>query len=611
MINDDIMAWGQQNRSAVEDLAYGVTSGNLKIGKIVLTPDIAEELNDLLQAQESAVGAEEFREEPSEQLVEWWIENLHAQTQAGEQSEPEPRERTGKRSRSRNVELPRVPEHLRRNVFQMTAVALRQSDKLALLKPEFAQLRDNCAGEEPPLGNMLQCQAIWDAHEKGVGCIAISPDSKLLASASGLENGSAAPDVAIWGLPDGDLLAELTGHSGMVSCMVFDPDSKTLVTGSFDESIRVWSLPEGRLVTVFESDISKDRYLGPVSCLSLTPNGKILASGHLYYGDVQLWSLPDRQYLGALAADQGSNVSCIEIDSRSELLIYGYDDSTDGTTGAIQIWSLPERRLVRSLLTDNQRVASLAVSPDGYYLASGLYGGSVNLWELPTGQLVGESKTKVAFPKAIFSLDGRILVTAGTSLGPDADQFYGDSPVQLWHVPSMQLHATLTGHRNGVTCLALSLDGRILFTGGESGILRLWGLSEEKWRDAFYGHTSLMNCLAASPDGRMIVTGGKDGKLIVWTSEICRLSQTPIYQTSAGDLAWVQEVLTDRRATSGERGWLRLLEALMSARQDAGIAYRAQQMREEDSGDDGFDALRFDLGGDWNEDMIDDYSGRD
>jgi WD40 repeat protein len=38
-------------------------------------------------------------------------------------------------------------------------------------------------------------------------------------------------------------VATLTGHNSYVQSVAFSPDGKTLTSGAYDETIRVWKLP--------------------------------------------------------------------------------------------------------------------------------------------------------------------------------------------------------------------------------------------------------------------------------------------------------------------------------------------------------------------------------
>jgi WD40 repeat protein len=36
------------------------------------------------------------------------------------------------------------------------------------------------------------------------------------------------------------MLQQINGHAGSVSAVIFSPDGKTILTGSYDKTIRLW-----------------------------------------------------------------------------------------------------------------------------------------------------------------------------------------------------------------------------------------------------------------------------------------------------------------------------------------------------------------------------------
>jgi WD40 repeat protein len=98
-----------------------------------------------------------------------------------------------------------------------------------------------------------------------VNHVAFSSDGKYLATASW--DGSAK----VWDVASGTLVADLSGHSGIVWGVAFSPDNAYLATGSFDATTKVWDFATGRELLSFTK---RDVAAGGVA---FSPDGRHLA----------------------------------------------------------------------------------------------------------------------------------------------------------------------------------------------------------------------------------------------------------------------------------------------------------------------------------------------
>ncbi len=90
---------------------------------------------------------------------------------------------------------------------------------------------------------------LWDArsgkllwavqHGNRVRCVAMSPDGRLVISASNDETAQ------IWNADDGQPIGPPLRHRGQVFVASFSPDGRLAVTGGFDATVRLWEVPSG------------------------------------------------------------------------------------------------------------------------------------------------------------------------------------------------------------------------------------------------------------------------------------------------------------------------------------------------------------------------------
>lgn len=84
-------------------------------------------------------------------------------------------------------------------------------------------------------GKLIRTLSAHSVCLYGVQCVAFSPDGALLATARRSDK-----TVKLWNWLNGELLCTLSGHLEGVYAVSFTPDSKTLISGSMDKTIKVW-----------------------------------------------------------------------------------------------------------------------------------------------------------------------------------------------------------------------------------------------------------------------------------------------------------------------------------------------------------------------------------
>lgn len=74
----------------------------------------------------------------------------------------------------------------------------------------------------------------------------------------------------------------------------------------------------------------------------------------------------------------------------------------------------------------------------------------------------------------------------------------------------------LVGHTSFVNCLAISPDGKTLFSGSADNTIRAWNFATGQALKTLTGHTSYVNAIAITPDGKTLVSGSADTTIKLW-----------------------------------------------------------------------------------------------
>ena len=101
-----------------------------------------------------------------------------------------------------------------------------------------------------------------------------------------------------------------------------------------------------------------------------------------------------------------------------------------------------------------------------------------------------------------------------------------------------QGNLTLRGHTDSVSSLALSGDGKRLFSGSVDKTIKVWDLEAGKESLTLRGHTAYVTSLALSGDGKRLFSGSEDNTIKVWDLEAGKETLHPARAHRVASAAW-------------------------------------------------------------------------
>jgi WD40 repeat protein len=314
------------------------------------------------------------------------------------------------------------------------------------------------------------------------------------------------------GQPLEDPVRTLAGHKGRVTSVAFSPDGKILASGSWDGTVRLWSIPEG--------DLKRTLTASPemISSVAFSPDGAFLATGGgvLYHGDVALWKVANGAQ--SWVHRDVMRTSLVNV----FFLAGGKRVASSDWSGPLKLWDSETGGPDQTLGQPGDKTAASAGAGDGSLVASANPVAANNgqsevcFWEARAGKAIRRTTGFEGQVQSLaFSPDSKTLAAAITHWITPANKAEGE--VRLWSLSGGELARAWKTGDGPARSIAYSSDGRRLATAGESAGVQLWDPASGRLLMALKSQGAL--CAAFSPDGRTLASGYVDGQVRLYPSE--------------------------------------------------------------------------------------------
>ncbi|HWN71202.1 MAG TPA: hypothetical protein VNM90_26375, partial [Haliangium sp.] len=422
---------------------------------------------------------------------------------------------------------------------------------------------------------------VWRDHGGDLTDLALSPDGRVLASAS--RDGS----VVLRDLERGTI-TRIDELSDWVMDVAFSPAQPHLATADRGHGVRLWTL-SGQLVRHF------DEHRAPVRRVVFSPDGELLASadasgaivlralaggqgralaGHTAAveqlafspdgahlasidqdGDVRLWSVAGagqgQVLTGQAVENAGRRPAPVlgPVLGKTHDLAFSGDGAWLAATsagGVVRVFGLPAGRL-HAEYGHGAEVLALAFAPGGApSLATATSDGAIRRWDLGSGVEARLGMHEEAAVAVAFSPDGGRLASAGD-----------DGSVRVWNSETGAEVRHYAGARDRVQRLLFSPDGSRLWSMGRVSGVREWDLADAT-RQRMRGPLGSVNALAVAPGGTHAATGHGFGSVMLWDLTTGQGTEVDQHGSNIAALAFS----SDGRylASGGQSGAVRLVD---------------------------------------------------
>ncbi|KAL7754322.1 U3 small nucleolar RNA-associated protein 13 [Sorochytrium milnesiophthora] len=261
------------------------------------------------------------------------------------------------------------------------------------------------------------------------------------------------------------------GHADVVFCLDKSNDGTLLVTGSKDNTARVWR---------FAYDAENDKHT--CECVAT------LAGHNESIGAV---ALSRRSTSFVLTGSQDRTVKC-------------WDIGTLSSAHTEENMLKPKSRY--TIKTHDKDINSLSVAPNDRIFATGSQDKTAKVWNVADGKLLGVCKGhKRGVWCTQFSPVDQVLATSS-----------GDRTIKIWNLSDFSCIKTFEGHTNSVLKFSFITSGTQIVSCGSDGLVKLWTIKTNECVTTMDNHTDKVWALTVRKDENMVLSGGADSMISMW-----------------------------------------------------------------------------------------------
>lgn len=363
-------------------------------------------------------------------------------------------------------------------------------------------------------------------HSSWVICTAMTPDGQIAIS------GSVDETLRVWSPEMGECLRVLRGHTDIIHDVKITPDGRLALSASQDETVRLWQLSSGQCQNIF-----KNHQAGVIST-AMTPDGATGASADRA-GWIYIYQLNQEKMIHALNTKMP--IHHIEISPNGKSLYIAFQDQP------IHVWQISSNTH-HEPLTDIVVHTSFDMTPDEARIIVNTNDGKAIVWDMISKkQLQILDGHEGGIENVRITPDGRCAISCGrdkvirvwdTETGAcfrnlkeqtrrvvsvcirsDARQAISaglDKTLRVWDIESGKCIQNLETHSFSVNSMCISQDGKTAISGSIDKLICLWDLASGTCKNILEGHTSSVESVNLSSTGKWAVTGSRDKTVRVW-----------------------------------------------------------------------------------------------
>ncbi|MCX6156964.1 MAG: protein kinase [Ignavibacteriae bacterium] len=298
------------------------------------------------------------------------------------------------------------------------------------------------------------------------------------------------------GLKSLSLVKSFEGHKKSINSVCFTSCGKFIVSGSNDNTIKLWNCESGECIRTFEG------HQDAVKSICVSPNGNLILSGSRD-NTTKLWDINSGLCIKTFN-EHTDSVQNVYFSPKGE---YAFSLTSDYQLNIIDM-SLSKCTI--KIDSKSKHISCVSISPDGKYFLS-------NDLEI---KMIASN-----FFRHINIIQRNDTVYSSVCFSPNMKYVLsGSDEIILYDIKSNINRKYPNNPFDEISTVCFSPNSNYFITGSKDKSIKLWGISNDKVIETVYGHNREINTVCFSPDGNYIISGS-DGRTIklwqlIWEYEI-------------------------------------------------------------------------------------------
>ncbi len=325
-----------------------------------------------------------------------------------------------------------------------------------------------------------------------------------------------------WQLPaKAPLLA--SGHSQAVRAVATSPNGQTIISGSLDQTVRVWNAENGQAIRTLDAPGGLG---GPISSVAVSPDGTRVAAVS-DSGQLAIWNLADGALQQLRTGTGGAMRDVAFLPSGLQVITLEADSAVRFWQVPLAPTTVPEEAIpYQAIKLAEAGSKSLTLSPDGKWLFVAGAAKVVHGWQLVDGKVAADAPfhsfaiAQASITDLAFSRNGQRLAAACE----DRNVYVWDAAAIATapanqNVPPIQ---TLT-HAAAIRSVSISDDSARIATAGDDFMVYQWDAATGQIAERFLGHTQPVSSVCMIGNTQRIASGSQDNALRIWTPSVMQV----------------------------------------------------------------------------------------